>query len=132
MSSKKWVSICLLNTMSSTLSIRNASLSWGKWHEDGDQDNEISNSEVDNKTARSNESVKINSCGREGSPSGTMGGFEIYDGETKIGKIHWDCPWGGDNEFVVDERDEGYMVDVGSWSSQDAIGTVQVAVDKLD
>lgn len=87
---------------------------------------------MENKTVPSNQSVKINSCGREDAPSGTSGDFEIYDGETKIGKIRWDCPWGGNNHFAVDERDEGYRVNIGSWSRQGAIGTVDVAVEKVD
>ncbi|KAE8141504.1 Asp-hemolysin [Aspergillus pseudotamarii] len=133
MVSAQWVTVHLINRMSSdTLSIKNAILYDGKWYKDGNQDHEISYSDVNEKTAPPDGSVNVNSCGRSNAPSGTTGGFEIYDGETKIGNVHWDCPWGNrTNEFGVDEWNENYWVQIGSWSRVGgAIGTVDVEVGK--
>lgn len=77
-------------------------------------------------------SVKVSSCGRSDASSGTTGGFDIYDGNTKIGYVHWDCPWGDkSNSFGVSDRNKDYPVQVGSWNHYGgAIGTVDIEVEK--
>lgn len=104
----------------------------GKFYKDGNKDAEISSSDVNQKTAPPGGSVHVNSCGRSDASSGTTGGFEIYDGETKIGRVHWDCPWGSkQNDFGVDDRDKAHWVEVGPWNSYGgAIGSVNVEVGK--
>ncbi|GCB25344.1 Asp-hemolysin [Aspergillus awamori] len=115
---------------SDTLSIQNASLSYGKWY-DGDMDHEISDTDVDAKTAAPGGSVDISACGREGSPTGTTGGFDVCDGSTKIARVHWDCPWGSpDNDFAVGDINKNYWVQVGYWGKTGAIGWVNVEVGK--
>ncbi|OJZ79685.1 hypothetical protein ASPFODRAFT_201212 [Aspergillus luchuensis CBS 106.47] len=127
----QWVTVHLINSMpSDTLSIQNARLSYGKWY-DGDMDHEIPDSAVDGKTAAPGGSVDISSCGRKGSPSGTTGGFDVCDGNTKIGRVQWNCPWGSlDNEFGVSDTNKNYWVQIGSWGKHGAIGTVDVEIGK--
>ncbi|KAF4257052.1 hypothetical protein KXW98_007189 [Aspergillus fumigatus] len=129
----QWVTVHLINSMSSeTLSIKNASLSWGKWYKDGDKDAEITSEDVQQKTAPPGGSVNVNSCGRSDASSGTTGGFDLYDGNTKIGRVHWDCPWGSKtNDFDVGERNKNYWVEIGTWNKYGgAIGTVDVEVGR--
>lgn len=104
----------------------------GKWYKDGDKDAEISSADVNKKTAPPGGSFNVNSSGRSDASSGTTGGFDIYDGDTKIAYIHWDCPWGRkQNDFDVDDRNKSYWIEVGKWNRDSgAIGTVDVEVGK--
>lgn len=104
----------------------------GKWYKDGDKNAEIQDSDVNQKTAAPGGSVNVNSCGRSDSWSGTTGGFDIYDGETKIGHIYWDCPWGKkENDFGISETNKNYWVQNGPWNRDSgAIGTVDVEIGK--
>jgi len=57
-------------------------------------------------------------CGRENSPSGTEGSFEVHlegSGE-KIAKIYWDCPYIGDNKLQKHDVKEGYDVSFDDFS----------------
>lgn len=76
------------------LLIKNAHLNWGKFHIDGDKDKEIQISEINKITINRDKTAYICSCGRSCAPSGTEGGFDIYDknrGE-HIATFYWDCP----------------------------------------
>ena len=53
-------------------------------------------------------------CGRENSPSGTEGSFDVYldGGGEKIATIYWDCPYIGSNKIEKRYVKNGYDV---SW-----------------
>ncbi|KAI9931185.1 hypothetical protein ASPWEDRAFT_166867 [Aspergillus wentii DTO 134E9] len=130
----QWVTITLYNNMqSSTLSIRNAKTSWGKFHKNKNKDAEISLQDINQITLEPGHSVIINACGRANASSGTSGSIELYDGSVKIGKIYWTCPWLTHvNDFGLSERDGHYRVHVGAWRiGGGAIGPVTVHVEKM-
>ncbi|KAJ5096144.1 Aegerolysin family protein [Penicillium alfredii] len=135
----QWVVINLINSMSSsTLSISNAipdadkKEGWGKFYRDGNKDEEIKVSEINRIKVPPGGTKAISSCGRENSMSGTTGHIDLYDGETKICRVYWDCPYGSkSNDFGTSERSHGYWVQQGSWNRDSgAIGSVDVEVGK--
>lgn len=153
----QWITIKVINSMSSaTLSVRNAIpdgeegwyvtihlmsnaniIFWqntrGKFYRDGNKDAEINVSEINRTTVPPDGSKNISSCGRSDSASGTTGHIDLYDGETKICRVYWDCPWGSKgNDFGISERSShGYWIQQGSWNRDSgAIGSVDVEVGK--
>ncbi|KAE8332434.1 Asp-hemolysin [Aspergillus sergii] len=135
----QWIIIHLINSMtSSTLKVKNAipdkekGEGWGKFYKDGNKDDEISAAEVNKVTVPPGGSANIYSCGRSDAASGTEGHIELWDGESKIGKVYWDCPWGSkSNDFGISERGNSYWVQNGAWSKDSgAIGTVDVEIGK--
>ena len=72
-------------------------------------------------------------CGRESSPSGTEGTFEIHlDGTgEKIAEIYWDCPWASGAANRVEKKyvKDGYFVSVeGFQTSGPHLGTGTISV----
>ncbi|KAJ5162791.1 Aegerolysin family protein [Penicillium coprophilum] len=136
----QWIVINVINSMSSnTLSIANAipdvdkSEGWGKFYRDGNKDEEIKASEINKITVPPGGSKSISSCGRSDSASGTTGHLDLYDGDTKICRVYWDCPWGSKaNDFGISEKStHGYWIQQGSWNRDSgAIGSVDVEVGK--
>lgn len=79
-------------------------------------------------------SYSIYSCGREDAASGTEGSLSLYDGETKVAEIYWDCPWGSKhNKFSATVTDSvNYHIDTSGFNEYGgAIGNVIVSIEKL-
>jgi hypothetical protein len=64
--------------------------------------------------------------------SGTKGSFELWDGDVKICKVYWDCPWGSkENIFRVTDVNGEFIVDeTGDNLDSGAIGNVTVKIAK--
>ena len=117
------------------LKCKNSNLSWGKFYKYGNKDEEISTDDINKITVASGKSAWICSCGRSDSSSGTEGSFELYDGDTKVGKFNWDCPWGKkSNSFNwnQDGSKDSYNTSIeGGNKDSGAIGTVTITCIKL-
>ena len=115
----QWVSYSILaDNFSAT--IKNASLSWGKFYKYDDKDNELSPDQVNGQVIESGAegSNVVSSCGREDSSSGTQGQFDLYDGDTKVVTLVWDCPWGSKtNSWSQTGQNKNYIVSVTGGSS---------------
>ncbi|EEB95579.1 hypothetical protein MPER_05430, partial [Moniliophthora perniciosa FA553] len=61
----QWVVIIIHNLGSDPVKVKNVSLSWGKFHVDGDKDKEISKDQIERKVIGLDEQFQINSCGME-------------------------------------------------------------------
>jgi hypothetical protein len=77
----------------------------------------------------------VDSCGRQGSASGTEGTIDLYDGDTRICTLYWNSPWGSNyNEFEIrnyDAETSDFSVSVASWNTgPGALGDVDVTVSK--
>lgn len=73
-------------------------------------------------------------CGRENSPSGTEGSFEVHfeDSDEKIAEIYWDCPWSGANQISKRWVKDGYDVSFDGFSipsGELGVGTIAVRED---
>jgi hypothetical protein len=129
----QWVTITI-TSRGTTLSIRNATLKYGKFHQTGNKDAEISADDINKITIKSNSKAVINSCGREHSPSGTEGSFEIFDGEVKVGEYYWDCPWGSkkNTSIFTPSGSEDYVTQVtGGNLDSGALGNISIKCVKL-
>ncbi|KAH7923061.1 Aegerolysin family protein [Leucogyrophana mollusca] len=114
------------------IKLQKASLKWGKFHEDGNKDNEIEPDTVNGIVIPAGATGVISACGRSDASSGTEGTVDLYDDETKICTLYWNCPWGSKtNNFAVQGRnsDAGYMVSVGTWNRDGgALGHIDIEV----
>ena len=70
-------------------------------------------------------------CGRENSPSGTEGSFEVRFSGTnqKIGEVYWDCPYIGDNRVISHNMTAGYDISIDNFSIPDgALGKGRISI----
>ena len=70
-----------------TFTVKNPRLHYGKWYLHPEKHEEIGNSAIEGRQIASKSSTEISSCGRSDASAGTVGGFEIWDGERKVGSI---------------------------------------------
>lgn len=103
---------------------------------DDDKDLEISATDVDKISAPPGYRCTVSSCGRERASSGTEGDLDLYDGNTKICKVYWDCPWGDPNNKAEirdhDPSTSDYVVILGPYNtSGGALGRVDITVSKV-
>ncbi|KAH7920735.1 putative Asp-hemolysin precursor [Leucogyrophana mollusca] len=126
----QWVVLEITNSLGSPLKIQNASLSWGKFHKNGDRDYEISPEEVDKIVIPAGSEHSVSSCGRSHSPSGTEGTIDLYDDTTKVCTLYWNCPWGSSaNNFEVQDVNQGYIVTHGPWNAvAGPLGNIKIKV----
>jgi Aegerolysin len=131
----QWVSITIISR-GARIGIKNATLAYGKFHQSGNKDAEISIDEINKIQINTGESSVINSCGREDSPSGTEGRFDIFDLDknVKIGEYYWDCPWGSKTNTSIwtPSLSEDYVTQVtGGNLDSGALGNVTIKCVKI-
>ncbi|KAF4980652.1 hypothetical protein FZEAL_3401 [Fusarium zealandicum] len=132
----QWVAILIQiqrGMSSNPITIKNINQAWGKFFAENNKDKEISADDVKKASISSGNSFTVASCGRSDASSGTEGSFELWDGEAKICKIYWSCPWGSKtNTFTVSEVDQDYIVqNTGANLDSGALGNVTVKVGKF-
>lgn len=137
----QWVKISI-HPVNLNVVIKNANLQWGKLHKEGNKDEEIQIDKINSTIVNGGGHFIIYSCGRQGSPSGTHGSFDIFEGVHKIGTYVWDCPWGpadvnisrwipdGDGSVVPEDK---YVVQLtGEDLSSGPLGKVYLKCAKID
>ncbi|KAF9345299.1 hypothetical protein BGX26_003312 [Mortierella sp. AD094] len=122
----QWVEFTLQNKDVDNLTLKDVQLSWGKWYQNGDKSKETSGP-ADQTIPKEGE-IRVASCGRADSPSGTTGSFSLYDGRTMIAKIAWDCPYTGRNTFTVSDVSVNYAVNPSSFQERGALGELTITV----
>jgi hypothetical protein len=130
----QWIEVTV-QTSGLDINIQNAHLAWGKFHEKGSKDRDISSSEINNIKVSNGGMATINSCGHSNSASGTEGAFDVYDATNlnKIGTFSWECPWGyGHNTFSwSDDGSTNYIALVeGGNTGSSAIGCLSLIIEK--
>jgi len=73
-------------------------------------------------------------CGRQLSPTGTEGSFEVQIAENgyKLGEVYWSCPYFGSNEIVVRDVISGFVISIDGFnvpSGPLGTGTITVLED---
>ncbi|KAJ3543959.1 hypothetical protein NM208_g3304 [Fusarium decemcellulare] len=131
----RWVYILIQiqrGMSSNPITLWNAHLNWGKFYQYDNKDQEVSTDSVEKTSISSGSSTGIAACGRSDASSGTEGNFELWDGDVKICKVYWDCPWGSKkNTFTVSEVNEDFIVEEsGANLDSGAIGNVTVKIGK--
>ncbi|KAF1933691.1 Aegerolysin family protein [Didymella exigua CBS 183.55] len=129
----QWVVIHIINSFrQGTISLKNAQAMWGKFYKNGNKDAEIGAGEVNETTVAAGSEADISSCGRSDAASGTEGKVDVFDGDTQVCTIYWNCPWGSkSNDFQIQNRNNDYGITVGEWNRDSgALGKVDVDVSK--
>ncbi|EEB93315.1 hypothetical protein MPER_08048 [Moniliophthora perniciosa FA553] len=97
MGHSQWIVIVLHNAGNAPMKVKNVSLNWGKFHAGGDKDKEIGKDQIEGKVIGPDEKFQINASGREESPSGIEGSFDLVDvneEDRTIRHFYFDCPVG--------------------------------------
>ncbi|WP_281233933.1 aegerolysin family protein [Flavobacterium gelatinilyticum] len=130
----QWIEIKIVSE-NMTVQVKNTKRDYGKFYEYGDKNKELSIAAINSIKIESGTSKRICACGRSGAATGTEGSFELYDGDTKIGKFYWDCPfWKSSNEisWTQSASETSYKTDKeGGNKSSGAIGNVTITCIKL-
>jgi len=115
-----------------TLTIKNVVLKWGKFYK-GSKDNEVKLEDIEGVQIKPGDSYKIETCGREDSPSGTEGSFDIYDGNTHVASYYWDCPWGSksNTSTLTPESDDYLSQQNGANLDSGALGNITIKSGKF-
>ncbi|CAH2062170.1 unnamed protein product, partial [Iphiclides podalirius] len=92
------------NSVSEVGTVKNAKLTWGKWQHDGDDLATVNNVRFNTVTA-----ATFRASGRENSPSGAEGSFEIYEGARKVAVVVFDIPFWGTNQVEIRELDDEFV-----------------------
>ncbi|MFB9328696.1 aegerolysin family protein [Paenibacillus aurantiacus] len=77
------------------VTIRNVKVEWGKLYQFGNKDQEIPVHEMEGTVVKAGTNTWFCACGREWSPSGPGGSFQLFDSDNNwIATYTWDCPNG--------------------------------------
>lgn len=127
----QWVNFDIKNKSDSRLiKIANVALSYGKLYAGYGKDYEIPASQIENIVISPGAHYHIHSCGREWSPSGTTGFFDLFDETSRshICRVNWDCPWGGkSNTLVTSTYDCNWSVEAIGFKFRNELGSGDIA-----
>ena len=133
MAHAQWIEI-RIQAENMTVKVRAAGLTAGKFYQQGNKGSEVSSADINKIDIASGKEAYISACGHNSSAAGTEGGFNLYDGETKIARFQWDCPWDkAANYFDLFEKiATGYNLSYSGGNRSDgAIGNVTITCIKL-
>ncbi|EFJ19845.1 hypothetical protein SELMODRAFT_418650 [Selaginella moellendorffii] len=127
----QWVSFKITNLGRDTLEVKN-SLSYGKWYKyPNKNDDGSAPGGITIAAGATSPNPPFAACGRQGSPSGTTGGFDIYTKGFKVATIHFDCPYTGSNKLSVSDECKNCVVQLPSFSTSGALGDLVLKVVAL-
>jgi hypothetical protein len=115
------------------LCIKNAYKDWGRFCVCGNPDQEILPEDINKIQITPKKNARICACGTPGTPSGTDGYFDIYDGDIEVVRYSWDCPASrpqNKSEFYRKSTHHMDSFNPGSISSG-PIGEVTIKVRRL-
>ncbi|EFJ34202.1 hypothetical protein SELMODRAFT_406684 [Selaginella moellendorffii] len=125
----QWVSFKITNLGRDTLEVKNSFLSYGKWYKYPNKNNDGSApGGITIAAGATSPNPPFAACGRQGSPSGTTGGFDIYTKGFKVATIHFDCPYTGSNKLSVSDECKNCVVQLPSFSTSGALGDLVLKV----
>ncbi|KAK6859108.1 aegerolysin type hemolysin [Apiospora arundinis] len=130
----QWVYMVISNqTKSGSLKIKKLNLSCGKLYEWDNKDTGKEVKDVENQIIKPLGKMGIASCGRSDAAMGTEGSYEIWDGEDRVCKVNWSCPWSGSNKLTILEVDDSRYAaqSEGANLGSGALGHVTIKVSRL-
>ncbi|KJZ77282.1 hypothetical protein HIM_03603 [Hirsutella minnesotensis 3608] len=133
MTYSQWVTVNVVNLLATPdLSIADAAVEWGKFHENGQPEVELSSAAVEEVKIAPGTMESISSCGREAALSGTFGWFSLYDGATQLCTITFDCPWGSKaNRVSIGNKSTDHEIILDDYNRYDGpLGDIYVTVAK--
>lgn len=130
----QWAVITISNqSRTKSIDVKDASRAWGKFHEASSKDREVSDATINQILLAPQTRESIYSCGRENASSGVEASIGLYDGNSKICKVYWSCPWGSPTNTVelreYNPETSDFMVAVGPYNKKDgALGPCTIVV----
>ncbi|KAF5682795.1 aegerolysin Aa-Pri1 [Fusarium denticulatum] len=127
MGNAQWISCLITNATGVELKINKASLSWGKFYSDPNNKNsEIPPSALEGVSIPIGGQYTFNSCGRNGTSSGTEGHVYLAVAGTQIVDIYWSVPWGSSSNIFTPTVTSGpyYANIVGTVPQDGPIGNI--------
>ncbi|KAL6303723.1 aegerolysin type hemolysin, partial [Sparassis latifolia] len=100
---------------------------------EGDKHHEVSIASIEDHVIPARDGIVVSSCGREESPSGTKGSFDVVDTSTDalVRTVFWDCPYVRHNRFETRGANKAWIVDHSDVSKEGALGEIKVTFLKL-
>jgi hypothetical protein len=141
MAYKQWVKFSI-SPKGFNLLVQNAQLKYGKFYKDGDNGNEISAVDIDKIEINDGSFDYVCACGRELSPSGTEGSFDLYDQgldknakPIRIGTLNWNCSF----DYVANPNALSWTIFSDNYNTQvpapgnsgGALGLVPISCNKI-
>ncbi|KAI0251457.1 aegerolysin type hemolysin [Lactifluus subvellereus] len=132
MGEAQWFQPTVRNRLLQAIVLANFSIQYGKFYDINNPYNETASAQ--GTKIPSKDQYEWGHCGRENSPSGTEGSFEVRLVETdeKIAEIYWDCPYIGNNKLEKRNVKEGYDISFDGFSIPSGAlgkGTINVRED---
>ncbi|KAJ5643562.1 Aegerolysin family protein [Penicillium longicatenatum] len=130
----QWVVVEVYNKFRhSDITIKEATIDYGKYHENGNKDNNLEPEDINGIVIKPGKVGYVSACGKAEIHYGTDGTFALFDGSTKICKLFFDVPYHkSTNDFQVKDRNDDYAVSVSEWNREGgALGNVRVNVGKF-
>lgn len=116
----QWMELKIKNSCAEAIHVTGA-LEWGKWYANGKRDDETS---APNYNIKPGEEIRVSTCGRADSASGTAGHISIKSvkNNLELVKVSFYCAWSGSSKFKAIVHDEenvavshsDYSPDVGA------------------
>ncbi|CAH0605775.1 unnamed protein product [Chrysodeixis includens] len=113
------------DSISETGTIMNADLTWGKWQQDDKDVDSVNNIEFDTKKR-----AQFTAIGRDMSPSGAEGSFEIYENGKPIADVDFSVPFMGVNRLKIHALDSRYLCEDAGFNVGGSL-TVEIVCHKL-
>jgi len=131
MGEDQWFQPTVRNRVSKAIILKNFEIAYGKFYDINDPFVETG-SPQGTRIANDGE-YEWGHSGRQSSPTGTEGSFEIYleEGDEKIGRVAWDCPYIGSNKLTKHDLKQGYDISFDGFSdSTGPLGKGKINVRK--
>ncbi|KDR71457.1 hypothetical protein GALMADRAFT_143730 [Galerina marginata CBS 339.88] len=129
MGESQWFQPVVRNRLSRAIILANFTILYGKFYNINDAYNETASAQ--GTKVQSKGAHEWGHCGRENSPSGTEGSFEVHlegSGE-KIAEIYWSCPYIGSNVLEKRYIKSGYDISVEDFSvPSGALGNGKITI----
>ncbi|KAI0251465.1 aegerolysin type hemolysin [Lactifluus subvellereus] len=132
MGEAQWFQPTVRNRLFQAIVLANFSIQYGKFYDIKNPYNETVSAQ--GTKIQSKDQHEWGHCGREASPTGTEGSFEVRleESNEKIAEIYWDCPFVGDNKLEKRYVQEGYDISFDGFSIPSSAlgkGTINVRED---
>ncbi|SPO05194.1 related to pisatin demethylase [Cephalotrichum gorgonifer] len=132
--SNYWIHMRVNNHMHrlNDLKLEHAELEQGEFYDPEQQDKVLDAEAVNHLVAKPHKQIEV-AAAASGSDPGTKGGYDLYDGDTKICHVAWNCPtMAVADSFSISHCNDNYMVRYkGAHLEHGPIGDVDITVKEI-
>ncbi|PXA69750.1 aegerolysin family protein [Vibrio sp. 11986-1-5] len=128
----QWVEITIM-PYNTDCKITKPYLDHGKFYKPGNKSVEVYPSNIEGTLVKDGEAYTIAACGRSNTAVGTQGSFEVIDGDKKVFKYWFSCPWNTqkNTDKLIDVNNERFDVKkIGGNYNGGALGNIYITITK--